>query len=247
MAEEESTPQDEQAPEPEPAPAAEAPAAAAPPSPPPQGEGVPMQIGAYISKGWEVVKADPVLFILGYLVIGAIIGATGGILFGPMMFGYLRVAQKRLKGEPAEFGDLFCGFQDFGKGLITWLLLAAVGCVAGIIYVIAILLWFIPCIGWLLGFVVMLAVSLFMGAACYFVVPNAALSDASPVDSLKASFRFCFAHFLQVLLLSLVTGLVAGAGGIVCCIGIYVTAPIALVASVVAYNEFYLPNAAQGE
>ena len=242
MAEEELTPQDEQAPELEPA--AEA---AAPPSPPPAGEGVPMQIGNYISKGWEIVKADPVLFILGLFVLSAISNLTGGLLAGPMVFGFMRVAQKRIKGEAAEFGELFGGFSEFGKSFLAGILVMAVFLVAGIVLAIPmIILMFIPCINIIAPLIPAIGM-IFIGPAVFYTLPIAALSDAQPMDALKKSFAFFKTHVWSMVLLTLVIGLVGQVGILLCCVGALVTMPIAVVAIVVSYNEYYLPNAAQAE
>ncbi len=245
MAEDE--PQDEQAPEPEPAAEGAGEAPPPPPGPPPGAAGGPKpEVGAYISKGWEIVKADPVLFILGYLVLATIAGFTMGLLAGPVMFGFFRVAQKRLKGEAAEFGDLFSGFKEFGRSFVTGLLVFAVCfAVAIVLIVIMIILSFIPCIGQVLSMLLYIAAWLFLGPALFFVFPIAALSETQPVDCLKQSFAFFKANLWPMVLLSLVLGLVASLGSVACCIGIYVTTPIAMVAMVVAYNEYYLPNAPQ--
>jgi len=245
MDEQEPTPQDEQAPEPEPA----GEEAQAPPSPPPGAPGPPpgaapkMELGAYLSKAFDAVKADPVLLILGFAVVGLIIGASGItiigplIISGPLMFGYLRVVQKRLKGEPAEFGEIFGGFQDFTKALVTGLLYGVIQ--FGVVAVVGM----IPILGTLLSPLAQIAV----GAALYFMLPIAALSDTQPVDALKNSFSFMKANLWPMVLLAFVMGLIGAAGFIACCVGVFVTMAITTTASVVAYNDYYLPNAPKAE
>jgi len=248
MDEQDSAPQEEQQPE-------GAPEAPEPPSPPPGPPAGPKpEIGAYLSKAWNLVIGDPVLLIVGYLVVAAIIGFSSItivgpiILVGPLMFGYLRVVQKRLNGEEAALGDIFAGFQDFGKALLTGVLLGAISLGVGLVTLIVVfILSLIPCIGMLLGIVVALAVSLGLGAAVYFVLPMAALSDASPTEAVGGSFRFCFAHLGWTVLLSLVTWAIGGAGNAVCLVGVFFTMPLALAMTVAAYNDYYVPNAQQAE
>jgi uncharacterized membrane protein len=92
-----------------------------------------------------------------------------------------------------------------------------------------------------------IAVFLFLGPALFFVFPIGALSETQPMECLKRSLAFFKANLWPMVLLSLVLGLVASLGSVACCVGVYVTVPIAMVAMVVAYNEYYLPNAPQGE
>ena len=208
--------------------------------PPPGGPD--MDLGGYISTAWNLVTGDFVLFVIGYLIVAAIltissITIVGPIIIGgPLMFGYIRVIQKRLKDEPAGIGDVFQGFKDFGKGFLTILLLTLIFLGVAVVQVV---LGFIPVLGFLLG----IAVSLLAGAMFFFVMPIAALSDTSPTDAVSRSVKFCFANFWKMVLLSLVLGLIATAGALACGIGALFTIPLALVATVAAYNQYYLPKA----
>ena len=208
---------------------------------PPAG-GPDMDLGGYLSTAWNLVTGDFVLFVIGYLVVAAILTIAGLtiigpiIIGGPLMFGFIRVIQKRLKDEPASIGDIFQGFKDFGKGFLTVLLLTLI--TLGVV-VIQVVLGFIPVLGILLA----LCVSLLVGPMFFFVMPIAALSDTSPTDAISMSVKFCFANFWKMVLLSLVLGLIAMAGSLACGIGALFTVPLSLVASVAAYNEYYLPKA----
>ncbi len=208
---------------------------------PPAG-GPDMDLGGYLTTAWNLVTGDFVLFVVGYLVVAAILTIAGltiigpVIIGGPLMFGYFRVVQTRLKGEPAAIGDVFQGFRDFGKGFLTVLLLTLIG--LGV-WVVVVILMFIPILGILLSICIYLVV----GPMFFFVMPIAALSEVSPTDAISMSVKFCFANFWKMVLLSLVLGLIATAGSLLCGIGALFTVPLAIVATVAAYNEYYLPKA----
>lgn len=213
----------------------------------PAQEGPPKpDIGDYISEAWDVVTSNAVLLILGFFVLYVILvlaslTVIGGLIVGgPLVFGYLRVLDRRMREEPAEFGDLFCGFQDFGKALVTYLLVFAVSLVVGIFVMV---FFFIPCVGQVIAVPLAIAAQLFLGAAFLFVFPIAAFSDAQPVEALKRSVKFCRDNLWQVVLLALVIMVVAGAGGLVCGVGSILTVPIAAAMLVRAYHDYYLPNA----
>ena len=205
-----------------------------------------MELGAYVSKAWDLMKENLLLLIVTYLIAAILAGIprVGLIIGGPLWFGFFRIAQKRYKGEPAEIGQIFDGFKDFSKGLVTMLLMAAVIlCVIIPVVIAFIILSFIPVCGAVLGFLIYIAALLAIGAALYFVLPIAALSDVAPVDAIKKGVKFMMANIGPMILLSLVTGLIAMAGVIACGIGVWFTAPMAILIVVIAYNEWYLPNA----
>ena len=206
-----------------------------------------MELGVYVSKAWDLMKANALLLIVTYLIVAIImnIPLVGLIIGGPVMFGFFRIVQKRYKGEPAEIGQVFDGFKtDFSKGLVTFLLMIAVGfCVAIPVVIAIIILSFVPVCGTLLGILIYIAAILAIWTALYFVFPITALSEVAPVDAIKKGFKFMTANIGPMILLGLVTTLIGMAGTIACGIGVLFTAPMAMAIVVIAYNEWYLPNA----
>jgi hypothetical protein len=218
------------------------PPAAQPVSPSPK-----MELGAYISKAWNLVTKDLLLFIVSYLIVVllASIPLVNIIIGGPLMFGFLRIVQKRYKGEPAQIGQVFDAFKtDFAKGLVTFLLMFVAGlCLFIPVIIVVIILSFIPVCGALLAVVLYIAAIIALMSGLYFVMPIAALSDVQPFDAIKQGLKFLGANVGSMVLLALVTCLISGAGVIACGIGVLFTAPLAFAIMVVAYNEYYLPNA----
>jgi len=121
--------------------------------------------------------------------------------------------------------------------LVTFLIVFAIGIGVGIV---SALLAFIPCIGTVLG----VALNFVFGTFMYFAFPIAAFSSVEPVEAVKASFQFAKTHFGPMLLLAVVTGLIAWVGIVACFVGVFFTAPLAMTIAVIAYHEYYLPNAA---
>ncbi len=243
---EEAAEKDTAPPEEEQKPQQEEPVELQPETPGPPG----LDIGTYLSDAWNVVIGNPVLLILGFLVVWALVALAtmtfiGGLIVnGPLMFGYLRVLDRRMRGEPAEFADLFGGFQDFTRALLTNLLVVGVWfAVLLVLAVPIIVLAFIPCVGILVDVLLIFAATVFVSAALLFMFPIAALSDVGPADALKKSFGFFTANLWPTVLLALVVAVIWSAGGFACNIGLVMTGPIALAVSVAAYRDYYLPNA----
>ena len=86
-----------------------------------------LNLGAYITRAWDLTTRDFVNVVVGYLIVAAILGASvitlvgPLILTGPLLFGYLWLIQKRLKGEAATVGSVFDGFKDFQKPFLAGL------------------------------------------------------------------------------------------------------------------------------
>src|SRR5258706_13136541 len=71
-----------------------------------------------------MVKADMGNFALMALVFVAISGMLPLILQGAMLAGFHIYCMKRLLGRPAEFADLFKGFNFFIPALVASLVIA---------------------------------------------------------------------------------------------------------------------------
>lgn len=209
-------------------------------TPSPSGE-VGLDVGRYLSRAWEITLQNFALVVLGYVLVVVIIALSAivvvgpFILAGPLMLGYLRAIQKRLHGEPATIGTIVDGFQDFGKGIVTFLLLCGLGLVLSLVQI---LLQFIPVLGQLLSVIA----ALVFASLISFVFQIAALSSASPTDAISRSIKFGMARFWPVLGLTVLLILVNTAGVLLCCVGMLFTTPLVMVAWVVAYEEYFLPQ-----
>jgi uncharacterized membrane protein len=218
-----------------------------PPAPPTDLSHEP-EIKDYLIKAWELVLAEPVLMIVGYLVIGIILSLSsafvvGLLLVGPTLVGFYQVIEKLLNGEPAEFEDLFAGFQDFVRTMVAGLLLCAfilAGSAAST--VISFLLAYIPCLGLLVAIPVTVAITLAVIAATFFLMPIVALSSEEPIEAMRQSLSFASDELKPVALLSLVFLALTCVGAAVCGVGLLLTGPIAMIVQVLAYNRYYLPR-----
>ena len=91
-----------------------------------------LDLGGCISRGWELVKNNMSVLLVGTLVYLLIQGAMGGlqqipivgmlvaaanfVISGPLMAGVLYLFLRSIRGEPAEIGNIFDGFRrGFGQ------------------------------------------------------------------------------------------------------------------------------------
>src|SRR3954454_17507988 len=83
--------------------------------------GVQSQSGRWLSAGWQLVKND----LGNYLLVSLVFTLLNGVPFiqGALIAGFHILTAKKLLGRPAEFADLFKGFNFFIPTLVASLLI----------------------------------------------------------------------------------------------------------------------------
>lgn len=250
-------------PPPPPPPAPPAPPAAppaepptAPPAAPPTtggggGGGGDIDIGGWLSESWKVVTENAVILVAGFLVIAialslsSIVVVGPFILAGPFLVAFTKVSKRCLDGQSPEFGELFSGFEDFARTCIAGLLFMGV-IVAKVIIdmVLNFVLAYIPCLGSILGIVISLGLQIAILALTLVFIPIVAFrDDVQPVDALTTSVQFAMDNLQPVGLLAAVLFGLNLVGMLACGIGVLITAPMAFIVQVIAYERYYLPRA----
>lgn len=168
-----------------------------------------VDIGACLSNGFERVKNNPLFYIVGFLIFvfgGAI---SFQILSGPLMVGYMRGMMKEDRGQRAEIGDVFSGFNDFVPALIAHL-------VGGLIVAVGFFLCVIP------GLLILPLVWLSLYAV--------AAGDKDGINAIKTSWNIVMNNMVTLALAAFVFGLVGMLGALACGIGQFFTIPVAFAA-----------------
>jgi hypothetical protein len=212
-----------------------------------------LDIGDCISRGWALVKANfwPIVGVslMIYFINGAINQVLGLPIRGALpnmmqnhqvepgailliacvtiigmpistifMGGLFKYYLMLIRGEPATVGDAFSGFSYFAQ-------LALLGLVSGILTLIGYAFCIIP--------------GLYLNVAWVFAMPLIVDRKMGFWDAMELSRKMVSKHWFIVFALLLVNGLLAMAGLIACCIGIFVTAPIAVAALLYAYEDIF--------
>lgn len=164
-------------------------------------------IGQCVSAGLDVFKKNPITYVLGWLVLAAVNSMTFGILIGPLMVGYFRMVKIDAEGGKAQIGDLFKGFEDISAGMV-----------AGIISMLAIGIGSLFCI--LPGLVAapLLPVSLYLVSE----------GEKDGVKAVTRAWKAISGNLVEAVVYMLVFAVMAFAGILLCCIGLFVTVPISV-------------------
>ncbi|MEZ5344027.1 MAG: hypothetical protein R2681_00595 [Pyrinomonadaceae bacterium] len=215
-----------------------------------------VNIGECISKGWEILKPNYLIFFaIGVLlVILGCIPFVSWFLVGPMMVGIQYGLLKQYRGEQAGFGDLFAGFNKLISAVVIGFLFILPGIVLNtynLSFRIAQLLAIYnpneltAGMATLVGFVSFAVNSLaaigsvLFGITFVFAPPILAEKDLSLTDTIKLSARAGWSNFGGLFLLFLVLGLIMFAGLLALCIGFLFVLPLIYAAFAVAYRQVF--------
>jgi uncharacterized membrane protein len=170
--------------------------------------------GRWIGEGWELVKAD-----MGtYVLISLIFFLLNGVPFiqGALIAGFHIYTMKRLMQRPAEFGDLFKGFNFFVPTLVASLLI-------GLFTFFGTLLCIIP------GLVVAA-----MYKFTYLFIVDKRMDFWPAMEASHAVVKQDYFGFTMFLLLAVLVNIL----GLLCCVvGLLVSIPVTIAAITVAYKE----------
>jgi hypothetical protein len=187
-----------------------------------------IDIGRCIGRGWELVKANFWLLI-GVSFVGGLIAAGGGIpwigpiigliIGGPMMGGVYALYLRRIRGQPASFGDAFIGFS------IAFVPLMLAHLVSALLIGVGLVLCILP--------------GIYLAVSWMFTLPLVIDKGIDFWPAMELSRKVVTKHWWLMFGLLIVCGLVAIAGVFACCVGIIVTAAIAQAALMYAYEDIF--------
>lgn len=170
--------------------------------------------GKWIGAGWTLVKADPGAYILAALIFFLLSGVP--LIQGALVAGFHIYTMKKLMGRPAEFGDLFKGFNFFIPTLVASLLI-------GVFVFCGTLLCIIP------GLVVAAALKF-----TYLFIVDKKMDFWPAMQASHAVVKLDYFGFTMFLVLAFLVNVL----GLLCCVvGLLVTIPLTIAAITVAYKE----------
>jgi hypothetical protein len=217
-----------------------------------------------VSSGWGLIKNNYWMYLgitLLALVMIACIPIANLFLFGPVMVGVYYVLLREMRGEPVEFGMMFKGFEKFVPAMAAGLIQN----IPGIIFQIFQFTFDIgsriamsrpgrggrdfgdPDLGplaaftgiYLLVILVFMVFSIIWHMAFMFVMPLIAEHEIGPIEAIKLSAAAAFSNTGGLILLLILETLIALAGVIAFCVGIFFVMPLLYAATAVAYRQVF--------
>ena len=186
-----------------------------------------MDIGKGVQRSLDVYFKNFVLLFLATLAVGAVFiipalgmlagPAVGFVLYiatavaiGPLGGGLIVLVLKLLRGEKAEFNEIFAHFDKFVPTLLVSLMAFAACLVLWLVAFFIAPIWFLgPLIVLLVNIAAYPAMLLLYFLALGFVVDK----GTAPLDAAKKAVGCLLTNLLMVWLYAVVIGILAGLGG----------------------------------
>ncbi len=165
------------------------------------------------SDGASPPSPSPLIF-LAMLVLYPIIFLVASYLTG----GLYKTALKQLRGEPLSLGDLFSGGDCFLR-------------VAGTLLIVIILS--------MIGALLCIIPAFIVQGLCFFAIPLAVEKKLGPIAAVQASIEATKKDWLMYTFFAFVVGLIAGAGVILCYVGLLASYPLYFLITAVAYRQVF--------
>ena len=185
-----------------------------------------LQIGKCISRGWNLVMKHFWLTVgatfLIHLIVTAIgvIPVVGWALTAVFIGGLDWMFLKLVRGQKAELGDAFAGFN------LAFMPLALFGVVATLLIFLGVVLCILP--------------GIYLAVCWMFFTPLIILDKRLEFwDAMELGRKVVSKHWWHIFGLALVCGLVLICGALVCVIGVFIAMPIVRAAIVYAYEDVF--------
>jgi hypothetical protein len=222
------------------------------------GEGRSLAIGDVIGRAWGVVSANvglavgaAVVVMICMVVAGVIpcLGMILGLVVNPVLIGGLsNLLLKLHRREPAEFGDVFSTFST------SFLPLFLFGLVQMVLSIIAMLPGYalifagnllaersdgVSLVLALVGVLLILPPAIYLAVSWIFSPLLIVDKGLDFWPAMELSRRVAAKHFLPILGLLVLCGLMLVAGALALCLGLFVAVPIVFASIAVAYDDLF--------
>lgn len=224
-------------------------------------------IGAYLSRAWQMFKTDPGLFIGVFLVVGFCLVLaniipylsmiTGLVFGGPLMGGLVIFSLKKLRNQSATFGDGFSGFGPYFGQLLLGNFIPNL--MVGLIitpFVIVVMGLFFAIVGTssngspnglqvatMVGagflFLIGVCVAIYFQYCWVFTLWLVADKHMAFWPAMSLSRAVVRKHWWQTFLLGLLAGILVFVGLICCGVGLLVAGPLAVGMFACAYERLF--------
>jgi len=194
---------------------------------PPPRRGYEIDLGGWLSKGFNETFSDIGSYILLGVVVGIVGGITAGILLGPLFGGALVVVRRKLRGQGAiDIGSVFSiGFEKFVPTFVLVFVSVVILAIIGMI----------PVIGWLICLVAGGLIMPWWAIGLHYIMEE----NADFMDAGKKSWGILSTNLPMFWVFGIVAGIVSGIGSVICGIGVIVTIPIGLIAMAAMLEDFF--------
>ncbi|HWF85355.1 MAG TPA: GYF domain-containing protein [Vicinamibacterales bacterium] len=192
--------------------------------------GVRLDAARCVSRGWALVRQNPVVLISAALVVWAIIIAltfvprvgwlAGMVVNSPLLGGLYYLNIRRIRGERAGADDAFAGFRP-----VFFMPLLIAGLLSGALTTLGILLLVLPGVYLAVGYI--------------FVLPLVIDKRMDVWTAMEVSRRVVHQQWWMTFALAIVAALMVLAGALAFGVGVVIAVPVATAALMYAYDDLF--------
>lgn len=220
-----------------------------------------------VSNGWNLIKPNYWMYfgisLLAVLMV-ACIPCVNVILMGPVTAGVYFVLLRQMRGEPVDFGMMFKGFEKFVPTFVVGLLQSIPGIISQIVQFTFDLTDIArkarggsgsgdfyqsdetgaAIAGGLLFLYLLFAAAFFLFSIAWaitfaFALPLVIEHDLGPVEAIKLSARAGWSNVGGIIFLFILQILLAIAGVLVLCVGVFFVIPLIYASWAFAYRQVF--------
>ena len=222
--------------------------------------------GDCVTNAWEMLKKNYGMY-LGISVVTMLlvscIPCLNIFIVGPVMGGFFYVASRDMRGEPADFGMMFKGFEKFVPLMVIGLIQSIPGVIAQVLRLTInlgqlglggkdgnyqffqassdkdILAGGLAVIGVVVG-LVFAVIAIVWWMIMFFAIPLAMENEIGPIDAIKLSARAAMSNIGGLIVLIIFEILVMLVGILLICVGAFlISFPVILLANVFAFRQVF--------
>jgi hypothetical protein len=175
------------------------------------------------------------------------------LISAPCVCGLYIMAFQQMRGRPPTFADFTSGFSRYGNAVVAAVVVALIAGIPATIITHILMPSSAEAMaaarGGQVGVGLLVAMAKAMsltmicqwlvGSVTFFVLPAIADSNTDAFTAIQRSVNMALRNLPMMLVLTLVLGLLAGVGVLVCCVGALVTIPWVLAAQACAYRDIF--------
>jgi len=168
-----------------------------------------------LAEAWNLFQADFVLYILAGIVTIAVSIVSLGLLSGVVSVGFVKLVEKRRRGEEASPTDVFDGFSQFGECLVASALIG---------------------LGIFIGLFLFVLPGLLFGLAMIFTYPAIAIDNENATGGMAKSFSIISENFALAAMFLVIVVVLSSLGSAVV-FGMLLVLPFNLILLTLAYHR----------
>jgi uncharacterized membrane protein len=192
--------------------------------------GVRLDAARCVSRGWALVRGNPVVLISAATVVWTIIVAltfvprvgwlAGMVVNSPLLGGLYYLNIRRIRGERAGAEDAFAGFRP-----VFFMPLLIAGLLSGALTTLGILLLVLP--------------GVYLAVGYMFVLPLVIDKRMDVWTAMEVSRRVVHQQWWMTFALAIVAALMVLAGALAFGVGVIIAVPVATAALMYAYDDLF--------